>query len=251
MTSALISAQNLTRTFGVKPLFTDLTMVIGEGERLALIGPNGAGKSTLMKLLTGMEDPDGGEIAVRRGLRMELVPQQPRFSDGATIEQVLIAAAQQGPGYEYEQEARIELLKEELKFADVTQLVSSLSGGWRKRLALGVALVKEPDLLFLDEPTNHLDIEGILWLEEYLSRSKAALCFVSHDRYFIEKLASRVIEIDRRYPRGTFTIEGTYSDFVLARDDFFAQMDRTQRTMAAPRRKSAYYKIKTPQCRGT
>ncbi len=229
---ALISGQQLTKSLGGKLLFEGLSIVIGEGERLALIGPNGSGKSTLMKMLIGKEDLHEGNVAVRRGLRIGYVPQQPELNGEATIDELLLAASRKGPGMEYEQDAARYQIIDSIGFTQTEKKIKELSGGWKKRVAIAAAMLEVPDLLLLDEPTNHLDIDGILWLEETLMELSSALCFVSHDRYFIEKLATRVIEIDKKFPSGTFSTNGAYGDFLIARDDFLSQLDRTQKTMA-------------------
>lgn len=232
MSEALISAQKISRYFGITPLFTDLTLVIAEKERLALIGPNGAGKSTLLKILCRVEEPDGGEVALRRGLAIGYVPQDQRFEDGMTLDALLSSAAEAGIGNDYDKAMRLAALRDSLGFPKEDTLLSTLSGGWKKRAALAAAVLRCPDILLLDEPTNHLDIEGILWLENYLAEMDAALCFVSHDRYFIERLASRVVEIDRRYPKGSLSVPGSYGDFVIAREEFLAQLNRSKRALA-------------------
>lgn len=229
---ALISGQQLTKSLGGKLLFEGLSIVIGEGERLALIGPNGSGKSTLMKMLIGKEDLHEGNVAVRRGLRIGYVPQQPELNGESTIDELLLAASRRGPGMEYEQDAARYQIIDSIGFTQTEKKIKELSGGWKKRVAIAAAMLEVPDLLLLDEPTNHLDIDGILWLEETLMELSSALCFVSHDRYFIEKLATRVIEIDKKFPSGTFSTNGAYGDFLIARDDFLSQLDRTQKTMA-------------------
>ena len=231
MSLALISAQKVSRSFGGKPLFENLTIAIADGERLALIGPNGSGKSTLMRILVGLEDSDSGEVARRRGIRIGFVEQQPRLPDEHSVLQVLTEAATQGPGPEHEQQGRLHRIQTELAFTNLEQTVKQLSGGWKKRLAIAVEILKEPDLLLLDEPTNHLDIDGILWLESFLEKREQAVCFISHDRYFIERLSTRVVEIDRRYPSGTFEMRGAYSDFVIGRSEFLAQLQRSERNL--------------------
>jgi ABC transport system ATP-binding/permease protein len=232
MSNALISASCVSRSFGGKPLFKDLTLAINEQERVALIGPNGSGKSTLLKILARLHDPDEGDVSVRRGLAIGYVEQSPSFPDKLSVRAALEAAVAKADIPDYEQRMRIDQIQEQISFADLDQLVSELSGGWRKRLAIATALLREPDVLILDEPTNHLDIDGILWLEQFLLKSRAALLFVSHDRYFIDRLSTRVVELDRRYPLGTFSTKGTYSDFLLAREEFLEILERSEQTLA-------------------
>lgn len=227
---SLASIQAVTCGFGGRPLFEDITLVVESGERLGLIGPNGSGKSTLLKMIAKERDPDEGAVTVRRGLRVSHVRQAEEFQSGATVESTLLAAVAEWDGQE--QKRRVSRILGSVGFVDRAQAVSSLSGGWRKRLAIAVGLIVQPDLLLLDEPTNHLDIEGILWLEEALEEFSGALVFVSHDRYFIERTALRVVEINRRYPQGFLSVPGRYSDFLETREQFIAQLASQRASLA-------------------
>jgi ATP-binding cassette subfamily F protein uup len=218
--SPLISLTDLSKTFGIRPLFQDISLVVSEGDRTALIGPNGAGKSTLFKIIAGTEDADTGKVSPRKGLHVGYVPQVDTLPNDSTIEEVLQMTL---GDHTADRDARIAVYSGKVGFLDIQQRVSTLSGGWRKRLAIACALIKEPELLLLDEPTNHLDIDSILWLEELLLNSDAAVVFVSHDRYFIERIATKVIELDRVYPKGFLTSEGSYSDFLETRETYLAQ----------------------------
>jgi len=189
-TPPLISAQEITKGFTERPLFSKLSLSVHENERLALIGANGCGKSTLLKILAGIEEVDDGIVTTRRGLRCAYVPQTDLFPEchsvGDVIERVLSE-----DGLDHGEVARRRsIYLGATGFHDATTPLEKLSGGWKKRLSIASALALEPDCLLLDEPTNHLDIDSILWLEEYLSSVPCALAFVSHDRYFIERLAS-------------------------------------------------------------
>src|ERR1041385_1680752 len=172
---------------------------------MGLIGPNGSGKSTLLKILSGSERQDEGTLSFRRGLRLAYLPQREDF--GSRVEGMSVALAMEdalaGEKLEdYERDARIGMMQAEMEFEDPGQAVRTLSGGWRKRLALARLLLKEPELVLMDEPTNHMDLEGILWLESFLRRASFAFCVVSHDRYFLENVANRVLELNRQYPEG-------------------------------------------------
>ena len=221
-TAPLVTISALTKSFGSKPLFESISLVLARGERTALIGPNGSGKSTLFKILAGLEDADSGEVVVQKGSRLSYVPQEESFADGLTVDEAL---KQSLDDHQPNAEALLSIYSGKAGFHDRTQLVSNLSGGWKKRLAIVCGLIREPDLLLLDEPTNHLDIESILWLEDLLLETSAAVLFISHDRYFLEHIAERVIELDRRYVKGHLSNQGTYSTFLETREAFFEQME--------------------------
>ncbi len=220
----LLSCQNLSKSFGARPLFEGLTFGLSEGERTGLIGPNGAGKSTLLKILAGAESPDSGVLSVRRGLRVGLLAQQDGSSDpgaGRSVwEELRGALGDLGlPDYEVDRRAQEWLLR--AGFAQPERPVGELSGGWRKRLSILLQVAREPDLLLLDEPTNHLDLEGVLWLEGFLSGLSFSFLVVTHDRRFLERVSSRVIELNKRYPAGHFSSPGNYSRFLENRESFF------------------------------
>jgi len=233
MSSApLLSAYELTKTFGTKALFTEISISLEEGEKVALIGPNGSGKSTLLRMIAGLEEADSGSVRAKKGLRSAYVAQMDvfdeRLSIGKTLEDALVAV-----GYDqHEVAGKIGITCGRFGFLDKNILVGTLSGGWKKRLAIARGIIVEPELLLLDEPTNHLDIEGVIWLEEVLSKVNFAFLFVSHDRYFIESLAERVIEINRQYPKGFFTSEGAYGDFLEARSNFLIGLHQTKEALA-------------------
>ncbi len=226
----LISCQNLSKSFGTRPLFEGLSFGLFEGEHSGLIGPNGTGKSTLLKILAGLETQDEGSLAPRRGLRVGYLPQK-EFSEvqpeGFTVREKL-ARALDGLGLEdYEADSRIETVLDKAGFTDPEQQVAKLSGGWRKRLAILEQVIREPDLLLLDEPTNHLDLEGVLWLENFMSGLRFSFLVVTHDRRFLERVCNRMIELDKRYPEGHFNSVGNYSKFLENRESFFdAQSSR-------------------------
>jgi ATP-binding cassette subfamily F protein uup len=214
----LLSVESLTKRYGLHPLFQALSFTLVEGERVGLVGPNGSGKTTLLKILAGLEEPDGGSRALRRGARLGYVPQDPVFPEDRTLEEVLTAALP-AETEEAERLGRVRATLGRAGLMDAGQRVAGLSAGWRKRLAVARALVAGPDLLLLDEPTNHLDVEGILWLEGLLLASPAASLVISHDRAFLETLATRVLELDRRFPGGLFQASGRYSDYLERREE--------------------------------
>jgi ATP-binding cassette subfamily F protein uup len=205
----VLTAHDLEKSFGARPLFAGLGFVVADGDRVGLVGPNGAGKSTLLRILAGRLAPDRGTVAARRGARVGFLEQTPVLPPGTVREVVRASAAHDEDG------ARTGAILSKLELADRAELtVDTLSGGWRKRVALARELVAEPDLLLLDEPTNHLDIESILWLEEFLARAAFATVTVTHDRAFLQRVANRIVEIDRRHPGGMLSVDGDYATFL-------------------------------------
>src|SRR6185503_11752760 len=183
-----------------------------------LVGPNGSGKSTLLRILAGVTAPDRGARSVRGGLRVGYVPQDPVFPDGGTVADVVLAVLDGVD--EEDRPGRLAQALGRAGFADGRAAVDTLSGGWKKRLAIARELAAAPDILLMDEPTNHLDLDGILWLEGLLAERARACLVVSHDRYFLEHVATRMLELNRTYPNGIFETDGRYSEFLARRDDF-------------------------------
>jgi len=229
----LLSCQSLSKSFAARPLFEGVSMSVTEGERLGLIGPNGSGKSTLLKILAGIEAPDTGELTFRKDLRLGYVAQADVFEPGATPLNVVTRAVLPQVHDEHEAEIAAAVVLSRVGFAQIDQPVAALSGGWRKRLSIARELAREPDLLLMDEPTNHLDLEGILWLEDLLDDAPFATVIVTHDRYFLEEASSRVLELSRAYPQGTFTVEGPYSEFLTRRADFLAAQAKEEQALAS------------------
>ena len=213
----LLGCQELSKSYGAHTLFEGLSFGVFEGDRACLVGPNGSGKSTLLKILAGLEEPDHGGRSVRSGVRVGYVAQDPTFGDGLSVEDVLSESLRHVEPDE--RPGRIALALGRAGFADRTAAVAGLSGGWRKRLAIARALAAEPDVLLMDEPTNHLDVDAILWLEDVLLERARAFLVVSHDRYFLERVASRVLELNRAYAEGLFATDGSYSEFLDRRDE--------------------------------
>jgi ATP-binding cassette subfamily F protein uup len=218
----LVSCQAVSKAFGAAPLFEGLSLGVFEGDHVGLVGPNGSGKTTLLRILAGLEPPSSGTRSARKRLRVGYVPQDPEFVAGATVASVLTDALSGQQLDEHEIGGRISVALGRAGFAEGAQAVDTLSGGWRKRLAIARALVGEPELLLLDEPTNHLDLEGILWLEELLPREPEAFVAVSHDRYFLEAVAGRLIELNRAFAEGLFDVRGRYSRYLEKKDELLA-----------------------------
>jgi ATP-binding cassette subfamily F protein uup len=228
----LLGCQELSKAFGAAPLFERLSFSIHEGDRIGLIGPNGAGKSTLLRILAGEETFDGGAIVPRKGLRVGYMAQHPQFEGGATVQELVRQSLDDDPRLsEADKDQRVSVALSRCGLNDPDIDPGTLSGGWRARLALARAIAPEPDLVLLDEPTNHLDIESILWLESFLGSYRGAFVVISHDRYFLQKVASRVIDIDRRYEAGLLSVDGPYADLLEARDSLLSQQASYQQSL--------------------
>jgi ATP-binding cassette subfamily F protein uup len=248
---ALLTVHGLTKAFTARPLFEGLTFAVQEGERLGLIGANGAGKSTLLSILSGEEPADAGEVVIRKGATVAYVPQVDRFPDGATVLGVVAAALEGGAFDEHERQTRARIVVGRVGFDDEEAAVDTLSGGWRKRLALARGLVSEPDLMLLDEPTNHLDVAGIEWLEGFLASSTFASVVITHDRVFLERAVTEVMEIGRQYPEGFLKVTGAYSTFLLRREELLASQAGRERSLANKVRHEVEWLRRGPRGRGT
>jgi len=244
----LLSGAAIGKSFGARPLFENLSVAISEGERTGLIGPNGSGKTTLLEILAGREEPDSGVRALRKLTRLAYVPQDSIFAPDDTVGSVLAAALQDLPLEEQEKTARKETMLGRAGFESATTPAASLSGGWRKRLAIAAALVTEPDVLLLDEPTNHLDLEGILWLENALLAANACLV-VTHDRYFLENVATQMMEINRVYPQSAFQVAGNYSEFLERRADYMEAQAKRQDSLATKVKREVEWLRRGPKAR--
>ena len=227
----IINAQKITKAFGAKPLFEEVSFTVSEGDRIGLIGPNGSGKSTLLRILAGTEKPDHGDVAVRKRLQLSCVEQESRFAAGATIRTVVEKAIERSltPGTEHGTHFAETLGR--AGFEDLELEAASLSGGWQKRLAIVEALVQTPDVLLLDEPTNHLDLAGIKWLEDLLRQAPFACVIVSHDRYFLENVATDMAELNRVYPEGLLRVHGSYSEFLQKKEEFLHAQSKRQEAL--------------------
>ncbi len=237
--SLLFSCQSISKAFSTRPLFEDLSLSIFAGDKIGLIGLNGCGKSTLLKILAGLEKPDSGTLSPKRDLSIGYVPQMCEFAD-LNPKQILVDAVKGDlPHYEKERLADIWLSK--LGFTGEEPSAALLSGGWKKRLGFAVELISSPDLLLLDEPTNHLDLEGILWLEKFLEKESPTYLLVSHDRYFLQHVTSRIIEIDKTYPKGLFAIDEPYAEFLSKKEQFLqGQLAQERRIATKARRETEW-----------
>src|SRR6266542_548586 len=214
----LLSCEAVGKAYGTRSLFEELSFGLFEGDQAGLVGPNGSGKSTLLRILAGLDAPDRGTRSVRGGVRVGYVPQDPVLPAGVTVDDAIAAALPEMD--EADRRGRVAQALGRAGFNDGHAAADTLSGGWKKRLAIARELAAAPDVLLMDEPTNHLDVEGILWLESVLAERVRAVVIVSHDRYFLEHVATRMLELNRAYPAGLFQTDGRYSDFLARRDDF-------------------------------
>jgi ATP-binding cassette subfamily F protein uup len=224
----ILSAQSLSKRYGVAPLFQNISFTVSEGERIGLIGPNGSGKSTLIEILAGRVKPDAGDVALRKRARLSSVVQVSEFAPSDTVRSVIEKAFREGKVPDHERAGRFAEVLGRAGFEDHDAIANSLSGGWRKRLAIAAALVQEPDILLLDEPTNHLDLEGIEWLESVLQSSAFACVVVSHDRYFLENVANAMVELSRSYDGGFLRVAGNYSKFLEAQENYLHAQQKRQ-----------------------
>ncbi|MCC6487328.1 MAG: ATP-binding cassette domain-containing protein [Candidatus Hydrogenedentes bacterium] len=247
---AILSVQNIVRSFGAQPVIRDISLTVHEGDRIGLIGRNGSGKSTLLKIMAGQDQPDAGLVTRRQGLRVHLLDQQCRLDPGLTIGKVLEGAARDvrdlldrynalsarmaslahdDPAHDRLTE-ELAFLQHEVELADAWHLdedikrvtvalnlpphdrvLSSLSGGELRRVDLAANLVRHPDVLFLDEPTNHIDVPSVRWMEDFLSRYEGSCVLVTHDRYFLDRVVNRIVELEH----GTLIgYEGNYERFL-------------------------------------
>lgn len=275
MATPYLQVENLTKSFGDQVLFEKISFGIAEGERIGLIAKNGTGKTTLLNILAGNEPYDEGNISFRRDLKIAYLEQDPQYAPELTVLEACFqsgneitnaiaryeAAMESGShenldvilqqmdnlkAWDYEQRAK--QILSQLKIRDFDQKISQLSGGQLKRVALANVLITEPELIILDEPTNHLDLEMTEWLEEYLQRTRLSILMVTHDRYFLDRVCSEIIEIDQRQ---VFQYKGNYSYFLEKREERIsaqgAEIDRANNLL----RKELEWMRRQPQARGT
>ena len=247
----ILNAQSVSKQFGAVPLFRNISLTVEDGDRIGLIGPNGAGKSTLLALLAGQVEPDSGELAVRKRARAAYVPQDSRFEAALTVRDVLDRAMTAAHADAAEREGRLRELAGRTGFDRLDAEAASLSGGWRKRLAIAEALVSEPDVLLLDEPTNHLDLAGIEWLEGLLTSSSFAAVTVSHDRYFLESTSSQIVELNRVYADGLLRVRGNFSRFLEERQACLEAQNRQMESLRNRVRTEIEWLRRGPKARTT
>ena len=227
----LLSAEKISKNFGGRPLLTDVELYMYAGDKIGLIGRNGAGKSTLLKILAGREAPDSGRVSADPGVRISMLSQTPEMHDEMDILDQVFAGL--GEAFREENEFQAKTMLTKLSIDDFSRKIGALSGGQRKRVALAEALVRPAELLILDEPTNHLDGDMVAWLEEQLIRRKGALLMVTHDRYFLENVVGRIVELDGGKLYG---YEANYSKYLELKSQ------REEMTRASERKRQALLK---------
>ncbi len=250
----LINLEQVHKSFGITPLLDDVSLGVQEGERIGVVGLNGGGKTTLLEVLTGIEAPDGGRVSRVNGLRMAVVTQRGVLPEGATVGEVVLAGLAEDARtddvaeHEWAANPRIRNVLEGIGIADLGMDtgVANLSGGERRRVALAAALVRELDLLVLDEPTNHLDVEGVQWLAQHLLARRSALVVVTHDRWFLDTVATRTWEV---VGGKVESYEGGYNDWIFARAERSRQADATEARRRNLARKELAWLRRGPQAR--
>ena len=232
----LVTIEHLSKSYTERLLFDDASFSINEGEKVGLLGINGTGKSTLLKILAGLEEPDEGSVARRRNLYIRYLPQIPEFKEGDTVLESIMRDNEKESHYSSRDEMQVEAksMLNELGITDHDAKMETLSGGQRKRVALASVLMSRAELLILDEPTNHLDSVMADWLEEYLRNFKGALLMITHDRYFLDSVVKRIVELDK----GKFyNYQGGYQSFLTLK------AERLDMTEAAERKRQSILRM--------
>jgi len=243
--NAILQVEHLTKRFGDKSLFSDISFGVLEGQKVALVAKNGAGKTTLLSILAGEEDYQSGSVVFRRDLRVGYLRQHPVFPKGITV---LDACPMPPDDDDWNHEARVRQILGKLNIHDLSQPVDQLSGGQQKRVALANVLLREPQLLILDEPTNHLDIEMVEWLEDFLRVSTLTLLMVTHDRYFLDKVCSDIYELD---DDTIYHYRGNYSYFLEKKEERQRQQAAETQKARNLYRKELDWMRRQPQARAT
>ncbi|MGE0078767.1 MAG: ABC-F family ATP-binding cassette domain-containing protein [Bacteroidales bacterium] len=275
MATIYLQAENLSKSFGDLTIFSNISLSLFQYQRTAIIAKNGTGKSTLLNILTGNDSPDTGKVTLRNDVRVGYLAQNPDLNEKATILENVFGADDEISStirdYEkalakddknllhhametmdrlniWEREVKAKQILSKLRIENINQPVSQLSGGQRKRVALAAALISEPDVLILDEPTNHLDLDMVEWLEEFLTRGQQTILMVTHDRYFLDRVCTDIIEIDNQI---VYTYKGNYSYFLDKREErinaFTSEVDKATNLL----RRETEWMRRMPQARGT
>lgn len=271
--ASYLQIENLTKSYGDRLLFDNITFGVNEGDKIGIIAKNGTGKSTLLRIISGKESADSGNVIFRNDLRVSILEQSPQFGENATViescmggegniprtisryEQALqsgdtekinqaIQSMDSAGAWDYED--KVKQLLTQLKITDLNSHVSTMSGGQQKRIALARVILEDPELIILDEPTNHLDIEIIEWLENYLKRSRVTLLMVTHDRYFLDRICNKIIEIDNRQ---IYTYEGNYDYYLRRRNERIEAMASELAKVKNTLRKEQEWMSRQPQAR--
>ena len=241
-----LQIEGLTKSFGDRMLFADVTFGVYQGDKIGIIAQNGKGKSTLLSIISGEMDYDSGNVVFRTGLKVGYLQQMPEFAGDMTVLQAVMPAVL-GPE-DWNIEDRAKQILSQFKINDFAQPIAQLSGGQVKRVALARVLLSEPEMLILDEPTNHLDIEMIEWMEKYLSKQNITLLMVTHDRYFLDNVCNKIIEIDREQ---TFTYNGNYDYYLQKREERMENLTAELAKVKNLLRTELEWMRRQPQARGS
>lgn len=280
----IFTLRSVKKDFGIKEIFRDASFSLDEGDRVGLIGTNGSGKSTLLKMIAGLEPIDSGEIWVNSGSKIVYLPQQPDLNENLTVleqvfadsgekmslvrqyeelsdklahgkgdaEQLIAKLSQVSQRMEavgaWDLETNAKVVLSQLGIQDFDANIGSLSGGYRKRIALATALLSDPDVLLMDEPTNHLDALSVEWLQSYLNRFRGALLLITHDRYFLDRVTNRIIEIDRA---DLYTYAGNYAYYLEKKAEAEESIASTQRKQVGVLRRELEWLKRGPKARST
>lgn len=280
---SLVTLQSVQKDFGIKEILRNASFSLDANDKVGLIGTNGSGKSTLLKMIAGLEPIDGGQILVNSGAKIIYLPQQPDLDENHTVLEQVFADSGENMALvrEYEEisdklahypednqlmsrlsvvmqrmdatgawelETNAKIILSKLGITDFNATVGTLSGGYRKRIALATALLSEPDLLLMDEPTNHLDANSVEWLQSYLQRYRGALLLITHDRYFLDRVTNRIIEIDRS---DIYTYSGNYSYYLEKKADAEESAVSSQRKFQGVLRRELEWLKRGPKARST
>lgn len=272
---SFLQIEGLTKSFGDRVLLDNITFGLYEGDKVGLIAINGTGKTTLLRIIAGLESYDEGKVVFRNDLRVAYLPQLPELDPSLSVIEACLSlsdestsairsyekAIESGDAEEissaihkmdavgaWDYEERIKQILSQLKITQLNQPVKELSGGQIKRVALAKVIINEPELLILDEPTNHLDVEMIEWLEDYLKRSRISLLMVTHDRYFLDKVCTKIVEIDMRQ---IYTYEGNYDYYLSKREERISAQDAELAKVKNLLRTELDWMRRQPQARGS
>ncbi|MFQ9952559.1 MAG: ABC-F family ATP-binding cassette domain-containing protein [Clostridium sp.] len=242
----VLSAEQIWKSYRETPLLKGVSFSLEQGDKVGVVGINGTGKSTLLKIVAGKEEPDQGNIVTASGVRIGYLPQTPDFQENRTVLQQVFAGASREYREEKAYEAKMILTK--LGITNFDQPVTELSGGQKKRVAIAGALVTPCEVLILDEPTNHIDSEMVLWLEKYLARFNGALLMVTHDRYFLDRVTNRILEVDQGQ---LYSYAGNYSDFLEGKQQREEMAQSSERKRQAILRREWEWIHRGVKARGT
>lgn len=242
----LLSAQNITKIYVERKILDNVSFFLNEGDKIGIIGVNGTGKSTLLKILAGREHYDSGEITKTGGVRIGYLPQTPVFDSHSTIIEHVFAGLSETERDAKQYEAKAILTK--LGITDFEKDIMTMSGGEKRRVAIAAALVKPCDVLIMDEPTNHIDNETVTWLEEFLQKYKGAIVMVTHDRYFLDRVSNKIVEVDRGK---LYSYDGNFSTFVKLKAEREEMALNTERKNKSLYRRELEWIRQGPCARGT